>query len=470
MMPVAVMVYARPPVAVTQPVAHNNFQHRRRLTSASFLSPEGICQLTATKSSTPRYYGWYIATTLAVTETISWGIIYYTFSVLIRPMERELGWSRTEMTGAFSLALLIAGGMAFPVGTWIDRHGARLLMTLGSIAASLLVLAWSQVRDLSMLYLIWAGLGICFAAVLYEPAFAVIAVWFVKRRTRALALVTFAAGLASTIFVPLSDALLNIFGWRDALVILGVFLALTTIPLHAIFLRRCPDDLGLLPDGGVKSVSEQPRPALSVSLRTTVRSKSFWMLTAVFGLANLTTAAIRVHFIPFLIASGINPSTAAIASGAIGLMQVMGRVIFPPLDTRWSSRTLTTCLIGLQVTAIVVLLLGVSSFTVVIFIAIFGAAYGAKTLARPSMIAEFYGSTHYARISSIMAIFLTLSNTLAPVGAGLIYDRYDTYQPVLWIVLFISFLAFSIMVLMKPDRLLDNVSASVLESADVVRM
>jgi MFS family permease len=419
-----------------------------------------------TKLKAARYYGWYIAATLAITETISWGIIYYAFSVFITPMEAELGWSRTEMTGAFSLALLIAGGMAFPIGSWIDRHGARQLMTFGSIAASLLVLAWSQVQDLSTLYLIWAGLGVCAAAVLYEPAFAVIAVWFVKRRTRALALVTFAAGLASTIFVPLSDALLNTFGWRQALVILGIFLAVTTIPLHVVFLRRRPDDLGLLPDGGLKRLSTQQRPALNVSLRTAVKSKSFWMLTAAFSLSNLAASAIRVHFIPFLIASGIHPSTAAVASGSIGLMQVLGRVIFAPLDTRWSSRTLTACLIGLQATAISVLLLGVSSVTIGIFIVIFGAAYGAKTLARPSMIAEFYGSTHYARISSVMAIFLTLSGTAAPVGAGLIYDRFDTYQPVLWVMLCITLIAFSIMVIMKPDRLLTPTIVSVDEASE----
>ncbi len=90
------------------------------------------------------YYGWYITATLAITETISWGIIYYAFSVFITPMETELGWSRAQLTGGFSLALLVMGGMAFPVGYWIDRHGPRLLMTGGSIAAGLLVVAWHR--------------------------------------------------------------------------------------------------------------------------------------------------------------------------------------------------------------------------------------------------------------------------------------------------------------------------------------
>src|SRR5690349_11252732 len=93
------------------------------------------------------YYGWYITVTLALTETISWGIIYYAFSVFLAPMEAELGWSRSELTGGFSLMLLVMGLMAFPVGVWIDRHGARLLMTVGAIGASLLVMGWSLVAS-----------------------------------------------------------------------------------------------------------------------------------------------------------------------------------------------------------------------------------------------------------------------------------------------------------------------------------
>src|SRR5438105_14209512 len=102
------------------------------------------------------YYGWILVVTLGVTETISWGVLYYAFTVYLAPMEADLGWSRGDMTGAFSLALLLAGFAAIPVGRWLDRQGPRLLMTIGSIAATLLVLAWSRVTSLQQLYLIWA--------------------------------------------------------------------------------------------------------------------------------------------------------------------------------------------------------------------------------------------------------------------------------------------------------------------------
>lgn len=414
-----------------------------------------------------RYYGWYITLALAITETISWGIIYYAFSVFLTPMVKELGWSRTELTGAFSVSLLVAGGMAFPVGMWIDRHGARLLMTVGSIAASLLVYAWSQVNDLHTLYLIWIGLGICSAAVLYEPAFAVVAVWFVKRRGRALALITFAAGLASTIFVPLSDALLHHFDWRNALVILSILLAVTTIPLHLIVLRRRPDDLGLLPDGETKHASYVARPSIGVSLRNALHSKSFWMLTAAFSLSYLATAAIRFHLIPFLIASGFDPSAAALASGSIGILQVAGRVVFAPLDSRISTRIMAMSIFALEALSILFLLVGTSSLNVGIFIIIFGAAYGANTLVRPSLLAELYGSSHYARISSVMAIFLTITATAAPVGASFLYDRFGTYQVVLVVIMCFALLATIIMAITKPAPLQTQVSTAIRETVDL---
>jgi MFS family permease len=409
-----------------------------------------------TLQTAPRtlYYGWIITGTLAITETISWGIVYYAFSVFITPMQAELGWSIGELTGAYSLALLIAGAMALPVGFWIDRHGARLLMTAGSIAASLLVVAWSQVQSLPALYLIWAGLGVCAAAVLYDPVFAVVAIWFERRRGRALALITFAAGLASTIFIPLSDALLRATNWRTAVLMLGVLLAVTTILPHALVLRRRPQDMGLLPDGDGQPSEIKQR--IQMTLNEVVRSRMFWLLTAAFSLSNLASAAIRVHFIPFLIDVGVNASVAAWASGSIGLLQVFGRVLFAPLDSRLSSRVMTIGVFGLQALGLSLLLVGTSGAAIVIFIIVFGAAYGAKTLARPVMLADLYGSSHYARISSVMALFLTASSTVAPVGAGLLHDASGSYQPVLWASLAISLVSVAVMFFVRSKSPLDE--------------
>lgn len=392
------------------------------------------------------FYGWYIAITLALTETISWGILYYAFSVFLAPMESDLGWSRAELTGGFSLSLLIMGGMAFPVGAWIDKHGARVLMTAGSIAASLLVIAWSQVTSLPAFYMIWAGLGVCGAAVLYEPAFAVIAQWFQRRRGSALAVITFAAGLASTIFLPLSDALLHSLGWRTAILVLGLFLAAMTIPLHALILRFKPSTLGLLPDGAAPTVTSAATAATpGVTLREALRSRGFWLLTISFGLTALASSAIRVHLIQFLVGAGVAASTAAWTTGAIGITQVVGRIMFLPLDQRLSRQTLTIIVFVLQAISFGCLVIGQTPLFIGLFVLSFGAAQGAMTLTRPSLLAEQYGVTHYGRISSVMTIFLTLAGTSGPLGASLIYDSAGSYQPMLWLVLILAVISTVVM-------------------------
>jgi MFS family permease len=151
--------------------------------------------------------GWLLVAALAASETTSYGVLAYAFAVFLVPMQQELGWSRTALTGAYSVAIIVSGVAAIPVGRWLDGHGARALMTAGSAAATLLVLAWAQVTDLTVFYAIWVGIGLTMAAVLYEPAFAVIATWFGDNteRRRALLTLTVIAGFASAIYVPLAS-------------------------------------------------------------------------------------------------------------------------------------------------------------------------------------------------------------------------------------------------------------------------
>lgn len=397
----------------------------------------------------PIYYGWYIALALAITETVSFGVIFYAFSVFITPMEAEFGWSRAEITGGFSLMWLITGIFAFPVGYWLDKHGSRLLMTLGSIGATAMVLLWSRVTTLPEFILVMALLGFCSTAVLYEPAFIVIANWFVNKRGRAMAFLTFIAGFASTIFIPLADTLLVAQGWRGAVFILGCLLGTITIPLHALVLRRRPMDLGLQPDGDTQPVRESDGEA--TKLGEVFRSRFFWILTLAFALSTLCIAALRVHFVPLLISLDIHPSSAAVASGAIGVMQVVGRMIFAAVEWRFSSKTMAIGIFVLLTLALGTLVLGSSPPLIMLFIALFGMAIGTNTLIRPLIVADTYGTTFYGRISSSMAFFLTLAGTSAPFAAGLIFDIFNSYRPMLIIVTGLSVVSILLIALL-PAR------------------
>jgi len=124
--------------------------------------------------------------------------------------------------------------------------------------------------------------------------------------------------------------------------------------------------------------------------------------------------------------------------------------VFAPLDARFSSRVMAAGVFALQATAISIFLIGTSMTLLVVFIVVFGTSFGALTLARPAVLAEMFGALHYGRISSIMAIFVTFAGTAAPVGAGLMYDRFGNYDLVLWLILVLALGAVAVMLLTKP--------------------
>jgi len=281
------------------------------------------------------YYGWLVVATLGVTETVSWGVLYYAFAVLLEPMRRELGWSLGELTGAFSLALLLNGVTAIAVGRWLDRRGPRLLMTAGS-CAGVLVLAWSRVTDLRSFYLIWAAICLVMAMVLYEPAFATVTLWFERHRARALTAVTLLAGLASTIFLPLTSWLIRTQGWRQALLTLAVILAAVTILPHGLVLRRGPEAMGLSPDGRRSPAEISTTPGFSVA--EALRAGSFRWMTIAFCLGIGVATAVRVQLVAYLVQRGLSLGSAAAFTGSIGAMQVLGRLVLGALSASAAPR------------------------------------------------------------------------------------------------------------------------------------
>lgn len=362
-------------------------------------------------------------------QTVSWGVVYYSFSVFLLPMETELGATRAQLSFAFSLALLVSGVAALPVGRWLDRHGARGLMTAGSLAAVGLVWAWSRVTTLAELYLTFAGLGLAMAAVLYDPAFAVLAVWFNRQRRRAMTLLTLVAGLASTLFVPLATALLERLGWRPALVVLALVLLVVTVPLHALVLRRRPEDLGLTVDGVAPAQPVMPGPALAAHPPRLLGSASFWLITAAFVIGSGVSVAAGVHFIPYLREQGHSAALAASLAGAIGLMQLPGRVVFAPLGRRLARRWFSAGILALQGVSVLLLAGTPGLGRLVSFVVLFGMANGMLTLARATAVAELYGSAHYGRISGLMAFWITLARAGGPSAVAWFYaaagQRYE---------------------------------------------
>ena len=218
---------------------------------------------------------------------------------------------------------------------------------------------------------------------------------------------------------------------------------MTTIPPHALLLRRRPEDLGLHPDGASSSRSESidagAEPA--VSARAAVRSRSFAWLAAAFALSALTGTAVAVHLIPLLLERGHSPAFAGAALGMVGLMALPGRLVFTPLGSRWPRAAVTAAIFALQGLGIAALMAGGGTMGVWAFVVLFGAGFGAITPARAALVAELYGRASFGTVSGTLALLLALARAAAPVGASLLYLAGGGYPLVLAVLAALSFLA-----------------------------
>jgi MFS family permease len=362
---------------------------------------------------------------------VSWGVLYYAFSVFVEPMQAELGWTRAQLTGAFSLALVVLGIAGVGAGHWLDRRGPRLLMTAGSVLGVALVLIWSQTRDLVVFYALWIAMGVCWSATLYSPAFATVTAFFRERRTEALTVVTLMAGLASTIFLPLTAWLVSSLGWRQALVALAAILGVATIAPHALVLRRAP--------------AHDERHEPSLNLGEALRHPSFrWLALGFFCYA--LSNGVNVHLVPYLGTRGFDLGGAAAVAGLVGAMQVVGRIFLAPLERRLSPSAVVAFVYALQPIALFVLLAFAGGFVPFVFVVLYGAGRGADTLIRNTAVARLYGPRRFASIQGVLGLFITVALASGPVGLGALYDRQGGYETGFWFVCAASVVALGALV------------------------
>ena len=350
-----------------------------------------------------------VVAALAITTTVSYGVLYYAFSALLEPMRSDLRISATMATGALTVASLVSAVLAIPVGRWLDRRGSHALMTTGSVIAAASVLAWSRVHSPAQLYAVFVAIGIASAMVLYPPAFAVIvAVTAPARRTTALLGITLVAGFASSIFIPLTGQLIHAYGWRRTLVALAAVVAVLTIPLHAFVLRHTRPAVALRPEHQQR---ESPRRVL--------RDGGFWLLAVAFVLHTSALAVIGVHLVTYLTRLGHSPTTAATLTGLLGLLSVTGRVTVTVLR-RWLPITsVTAAIISLQGIALSLLpAVGHSVPGAAACLIAFGLGFGVASIAKPAILLDRYGDHGYATIAGILGTPTTIAGATAPLAAA----------------------------------------------------
>lgn len=376
-----------------------------------------------------RLVGW-----LSLAQLITWGSVFYTFALLLEPVERELGLTRAQSSLAFSLALLAEGVMAFPVGRWIDAGHERAVMAGGSLVIAIGLVLHTQVHGVAAFYGVWLLLGTGLAATLYTPVFAVVTRRFPHDFRRAIITLTFLGGLASTVFIPLSAWLISAFGWRGALWVLAAIHLVVCLPLHAVCLRDAPKrPLGSSDAGAPQS----PRALLT---------SAPFLLIAVFATGFMgVTAALPPHMISLLRESGL-PETWVIAIPAsIGLIQVVGRLLLFFFEHRFDLHRANAAIPVLIPLGLLALLAGAANpVAALLFVALYGLGNGMVTIVKGTAIAQYVSRDHVASLNGALGLPQAIARALAPLALGMLWTHEAGYRwgvALLLVVAIVSVLA-----------------------------
>ena len=386
-----------------------------------------------------RLVGW-----LSLGQLITWGSVFYTFALLMEPVERELGLSRAQSSLAFSLALLAEGAMAWSVGRWIDRGHERAVMTGGSLLIAAGLLLHSVVQSAAGFYAAWLLLGAALSATLYNPAFAVVTRRFPNDFRRAIITLTFLGGLASTVFIPLDAWLIAQFGWRHALWVLAAIHLLLCAPLHAWILRHAPKRSVAAPGAGAAATR---RPAGHY-----LRSTPFLLVGVFTVLLMAVTAALPPHMVSLLRGAGLSETWAIAVPAAIGIVQVFGRALLYFFEHHFDlhlANRLIPCLIPI---GLATLLAGAGHpGAALAFVLFYGMGNGMLTIVKGTAIAQYVNREHVATLNGALGLPSAIARALAPLMLGLLWTPAGGYTAGLWILLIASLAA--VVALLGAQRL-----------------
>jgi predicted MFS family arabinose efflux permease len=368
---------------------------------------------------------WRIVSALSITLLISYGTLFYAFALLIEPMERDLGWSKTALTAAFSLALISSAFFAVPVGRLIDQGYGRAVMTGGSVLAALLLVLWAFTESYPAFVLIWIGLGAATSALFYEAGFAVLALNLGLLARRGITIITLVAGFASTVFIPLLHVLIDRYGWRDTLLAMAALNIGICAVLHATGIPAAPEKPKHRDEG--RTVAHSPS-----NPRRVLAKPAFWLFVITSVLQGIISVGIPVHLIPILLERGFSIEAAVAAYTVIGPAQVAARFL-----TGFGERAMSLRGIGvvtMAMSALGFLLLPFitgGSWLIFVFAALYGGSNGMLTIVRALLPPELFGREDYGAIQGMIAMPVRITMAIAPFAFGALWAWWGSYDAVI---------------------------------------
>ncbi len=378
----------------------------------------------------PRQLVW----TLGITETISWGTLYFAFTVFIGPMSKALGYSKPFLAGGYSVGLLVWAMCSFAVGRLLDRVPARVVMCTGSVLAGCGLLLWAWTPNQAAFLLMWIPLGLAMATTLYEPAFVVLRQAFGDGYQKSIVTVTLMAGFASTIFVPLAQWLVLHLGWRETLLCFAALNLLVCAPLHARLRYAAHATYAAAPAPAPLADAAQPGIA-----RLALRQPVFWAVVLAFTALAVIASLLGAHLIPMLTEKGLPLGEQLVVAALIGPAQVVGRLVMMRFPVRHPLRLSLPVYMVMSV-GLLCFALGYGKWLMVAAV-LYGCANGVNTMLRAMAMPELISRHHYATLNGLMMTPVLLMQAAAPWLGALLWRAAGGYWLMLWVMVALALTA-----------------------------
>jgi MFS family permease len=344
---------------------------------------------------------------LGVTQIVGYGVLYYAFAVLEPYISRDFGWPSSWSFGCLSLALLI-GGLTGPIaGRLIDERGARLIMSWGSVASSIALIALAASQNFITFALALIIVEVTSVLVLYDAAFAAITqITGRQAARRAITQMTLLGGFASTVFWPITHFLVENMDWRSVYLVFAATNLALCLPLHLWVLKRtaAPMANGLT----TRRDDSDEHPILPPQDRL----RAMLWLIAYFCLTGFVYSSFNLQWVSALQNAGFTSAVAVGVGVLMGPSQVairfldmlFGKTLHPLATGAVSSVFLIVALASLM-------LAGAGVVAAVVFAVLFGLSQGLSSIVRGTIPLALFGRSGYgARLGRISAISVAVKS------------------------------------------------------------
>lgn len=374
------------------------------------------------------------------------GGLFNTATVFFKALAADFGWSRGELSGAFSLGFVIAGLSAPFWGRIADRYGPRASLLPAVLVTGLLCMLLGRISGISSLYVHYAIFALGSGGLSLIPIGVLLSNWFVRKRGRAVGIAYAGGGFGMLILTPVAGALVTEVGWRASFVLAGFVVILALAPL-AFWITDRPEDRGLLPDGessdeGETSTRGQRDPTLpaGVPVRRALTSRVFWILALSSVASQAALGAVYLHQVPMLTDRGLSLEGASLAAGILGGVGILGRFAFGLMAERHSTPALLAGCFLMYAVGIAALWAEASLglLSLILYVVVFGIGIGGSWSLGPLIVAEIFGMRAMGEIFGILGVTATLGGALGATGAGVMFDLTGSYDFVLAVCVALS--------------------------------